>query len=128
MEMENRVLSTLEYKICLVTPLDFLRRFSKTVESENNVFLEHAKFLLEVSHGFYDSIKYPPSLLAAASVYVAHLVWDDTMVFYTGYALESVEPVALDLKKWVEECSGQSAVFRKYYSHRHSRVAHSYKR
>jgi hypothetical protein len=87
--MENNILSTLQYKVTVVTPHAFLVRFLKATLS-NNRTTYFASYLLErtLQEKFYNT--YSPSMLAASSVLIARETiqkrsWTPTLEYYTGY-------------------------------------------
>lgn len=87
----------------------------------------------------YESLKVPPSLIAASAVFLSrlvhlppdreqdriregvksHLSWDATMQHYTRYSLDDISPVVRKLVEWARELQPENrpkltAVYRKY--------------
>ena len=128
LDMEITVLNTLGFDICHPTPIHFLRRFSKAARSDSECHTL-AKYLTELSAIHYESLRFPPSLLAAAAVFLARTMhaqpdedqlfsWDSTMTHYTGYSRTDIQPVVLQLAQWARDIQQPTAklnaCFRKY--------------
>lgn len=91
LKMERLILLTLDFNLNIPTPLHFLRRFSKAARSDSKIHTL-SKYLTELSLLEYKMLKYPPSIIAAAAVYisrsmlpaeVAGPVWVCTMLVCT---------------------------------------------
>lgn len=71
--MERIILNKLNFTLCLATPLAFLRRFLKAAGATKKIgtvaFL--AAYLLELSLIYYAFVRYYPSCVAAAAVFVS---------------------------------------------------------
>jgi G2/mitotic-specific cyclin 1/2 len=72
---EKYVLTTLEFDLSYPNPMHFLRRVSKA-EGYDIQTRTLAKYLMEMSCVDHRFLSYPPSLLAAAGVWMARLVLD----------------------------------------------------
>lgn len=70
LRMERLMLTALDFNLSTSTPLHFLRRFSKASKSDART---HAltKYISELTLCEYGMLKYLPSHIAAASVYLA---------------------------------------------------------
>jgi cyclin A len=94
--MERTVLDALEFELTQPTIKTFLRRALRAAETDAKVeFL--ANYLCELSLLEYEMLRFAPSVVAAASVYLAlatlsHTAWSATLTHYT--ALESGELAA----------------------------------
>lgn len=75
LKAERFVLSALEYDLSYPNPMNFLRRISKA-DNYDIQTRTLAKYLLEISLLDHKFMKYPPSLIAAASMYLARLILD----------------------------------------------------
>lgn len=73
LKAERFVLSALEYDLSYPNPMNFLRRISKA-DNYDIQTRTLAKYLLEISLLDHQFMKYPPSLIAAASMYLARLI------------------------------------------------------
>lgn len=128
LDMEVGVLNTLNFDICHPTPIHFLRRFSKAARSDSECHTL-AKYLTELAAIHYEALRFPPSLLAAASVFLSRVMhvqpdeeepftWDATMSHYTGYSRSDIQPVVLTLAQWARDIQNPTAklnaVYRKY--------------
>lgn len=122
------MLNTLGFDICHPTPIHFLRRFSKAARSDSECHTL-AKYLTELAAVQYDSLRFAPSLQAAAAVFLSRVmfvqpdeeelfVWNETMVHYTGYARADISACVLQLAQWARDVQQPTAklnaVFRKY--------------
>ena len=69
-QMELKILNTLNFNMSRPLPLHFLRRNSKAGDVD---VLQHtvAKYMVELSLLEYDLAHYPPSLMAAASLFLS---------------------------------------------------------
>ena len=98
-EMEQRVLDTLDYNLTQPTVRTFLRRFLRAAVrgGEGDSKLESmASFLAELSLLDYGMIVFCPSQVAASAITIAlyvleQPVWHSTLEHYTGYRLEELE-------------------------------------
>lgn len=70
LRMERLMLTTLDFNLSASTPLHFLRRFSKASKSDSRTHTL-SKYLSELTLTEYSMLKYLPSQIAAASVYIA---------------------------------------------------------
>ncbi|KAJ0703597.1 putative cyclin domain-containing protein [Helianthus annuus] len=89
--MEKLMVNTLEFNLSLPTPYVFVKRFLKAAQSESK--LDHMSFfLIELCLVEYEMLKFPPSLLAAASVYTAQCSvygvrqWSKTCEWHARYS------------------------------------------
>ncbi len=125
--MEVHILNVLGFDICHPTPIHFLRRFSKAARSDSECHTL-AKYLTELAAVQYDSLRFAPSMLSAAAVFLSRImfvqpdeepfVWNETMVHYTGYSRADIGPCVLQLAQWARDIQQPTAklnaVFRKY--------------
>lgn len=90
LEMERLMLNTLQFNMSVPTPYVFMKRFLKAAQSDKKMELL-SFFLMDVCLVEYEMLKFPPSLLAAASIYTAQCTlygfkqWDKTCEHYTSY-------------------------------------------
>ncbi|KAI7734678.1 hypothetical protein M8C21_009096 [Ambrosia artemisiifolia] len=91
LKMEKLMLNKLEYDMSCPTAYVFLRRCLKAARSESK--LDNLSFfLIELCLVEYEMLKFPPSLLAAASVYTAQCSlygrrqWSKTCEWHTTYS------------------------------------------
>merc|ERR1712025_806159 len=105
-QMELRVLNTLGFNFSRPLPLHFLRRNSKAGDVD---VLQHtvAKYLIEMCLLEYDMAHVPPSLLAAAALFLSLRLlepnatlantWNPTLEFYSTYSTKQIIPVVCKL-------------------------------
>ncbi|XP_076900683.1 G2/mitotic-specific cyclin-2-like [Bidens hawaiensis] len=88
--MEKQILNTLEFNMSLPTPYVFMKRFIKAAQSDSKLD-QLTFFMIELCLVEYEMLKFPPSLLAAASVYTAQCTlyglrqWSKTCEWHTHY-------------------------------------------
>ncbi|KRZ23997.1 G2/mitotic-specific cyclin-B2 [Trichinella pseudospiralis] len=94
--MERELLCTLNFEITRPHSILFLRRFAKA--SEQCTLLEYtiAKYFLDVAVLDYYALHFNPSMIAAASLYLALLLRAD-MQFYSTYTVRQLYPCAKQL-------------------------------
>jgi hypothetical protein len=117
---ERFVLAALNYDLSYPNPMNFLRRISKA-DNYDIQTRTLGKYLLEIGCLDYRFLAFPPSQVAAASMYLARLVlesgpWDATLTHYSGYTEEEIQPV---LELMIDYLSGpvvHEAFFKKYAS------------
>ncbi|XP_021776144.1 G2/mitotic-specific cyclin S13-7-like [Chenopodium quinoa] len=91
--MEKTILGNMEWYLTVPTPYMFLTRYVKASVPANSELENMSYFFSELGMMNYaTTIKYPPSLLAASSVYAARCTmnnspsWAETLKHYTGYS------------------------------------------
>ncbi|XP_074286055.1 G2/mitotic-specific cyclin S13-7-like [Silene latifolia] len=95
--MEKVILGNLEWYLTVPTPYMFLSRYVKASVSDDSEMEKMVYFFAELGiMNYRTAINYPPSLLAASSVYAARLTlsttpsWTETLKHYTGYSKDQV--------------------------------------
>jgi len=131
LRMELRVLKALDFSLGRPIPLHFLRRYTKAAShvSDDVDVLHHtlSKYLMELTLPEYEFCHYPPSQLAAAALCLSlkildetdaliNVLWNDTLVFYSGYTCEALMPLMEKLCSLIvkSETSKFQAVRKKY--------------
>ncbi|KAF2717547.1 A/B/D/E cyclin [Polychaeton citri CBS 116435] len=117
---ERFVLTALDYDLSYPNPMNFLRRISKA-DNYDIQTRTLGKYLLEISCLDHRFLKYPPSHVAAASMYLARLAlergeWDATLAVYAGYTEEQILPVFRLMVEYLAGPVVHDAFFRKYAS------------
>ncbi|XP_055694112.1 G2/mitotic-specific cyclin-B-like [Lutzomyia longipalpis] len=124
-QMEISMLQSMEFNLSRPQPIHFLRRFSKAANATKDIH-GAAKYFLELISLEYTMVHLWPSLMAAASIYLAlrllrptedgTSVWTSTLKHYTNYTEGEVLRVAKDVALLVIEApdSPYQAVFSKY--------------
>eukprot|EP01112_Ceratiomyxa_fruticulosa_P004065 TRINITY_DN1440_c0_g2_i1.p1 TRINITY_DN1440_c0_g2~~TRINITY_DN1440_c0_g2_i1.p1 ORF type:complete len:295 (-),score=57.19 TRINITY_DN1440_c0_g2_i1:301-1185(-) len=118
--MERSILSTLGFNLSVPTPIHFLRRFSKAARSDSRIHTL-SKYLTELSLPEYKMVQYLPSVIAAASVFLARQMagvtptWTPTLIKYTTYQEKDVISCARELNAIARKAS-TSAILRATYN------------
>ncbi|KAI0025474.1 cyclin-like protein [Xylariomycetidae sp. FL0641] len=117
---ERFVLTVLNYDLSYPNPMNFLRRISKA----DNYDIQSrtiGKYLMEISLLDHRFMKYRPSHVAAAAMFLARLIldrgdWDLTIAYYAGYTEEEIEPVADLMVDYLARPVIHEAFYKKYAS------------
>ena len=117
---ERFVLAALDYDLSYPNPMNFLRRISKA-DNYDIQTRTLGKYLLEIGCLDHRFLRYPPSHVAAASMYLARLVldrgeWDATLAMYAGYTEHDIMPVFKLMVDYLHGPVVHDAFFRKYAS------------
>ena len=130
--MELRILNSLNFDLCPPLSINFLRRFSKAGSVD---ILQHsvAKYILEQAMLDYCMVSVPPSLLAAAALYLSLLLtedneelWNPNLHHYSNYSKSQLLPMVRVLSMMVSKAGNNTklqAVKNKYSGSRFLRVA-----
>ncbi|XP_046398884.1 G2/mitotic-specific cyclin-B2 [Ischnura elegans] len=134
-EMECKILSTLDFNLGKPLPLHFLRRYTKAAKAEA-VHHNMAKYLVELGLLDYSLCHHPPSLLAAAALYLSlwifsgektltEKLWTDTLSFYSTYSFSSISHLVKNLAALVvkAETSKYKAVRSKFSASKYLKVS-----
>lgn len=129
-DMEARVLETLEFRLALPTGKTFQRRYLQAAAADEELHYL-AAFLLELNLMDEQLLKFLPSQMAAASVYLARSMlgrkpWDPTLAHYSRYSESDIVPVAAELAythAQIQADGSFTAILEKYSSDRLRRVA-----
>ncbi|KAL9576933.1 MAG: hypothetical protein Q9212_006708 [Teloschistes hypoglaucus] len=120
LKAERFVLAALNYDLSYPNPMNFLRRISKA-DNYDIQTRTLGKYLLEVSLVDYRLMKYPPSQLAAGSMYLARLIlergeWNPMIAHYAGYDEAEIQPVIKLMIDYLRRPVAHEAFFKKYAS------------
>ncbi|KAL8854536.1 MAG: hypothetical protein Q9221_000571 [Calogaya cf. arnoldii] len=120
LKAERFVLAALNYDLSYPNPMNFLRRISKA-DNYNIQTRTLGKYLLEISLLDHRFMKYPPSQIAAAAMYLGRLIleqgeWDATIAHYAGYTETEIEPVFKLMVDYLRKPVAHEAFFKKYAS------------
>jgi len=128
LEMEIVVLNVLEFQLRTPTAVQFLDRFAKV----NGLAEQHrhlAQYLAELTLPEVKMIRFTPSHLAAAAIYLSNklmkqpVAWSQTMCNQTGYTEAAIKACAKELCTLLEgaQASNLQAVRKKFsYAKYHS--------
>lgn len=136
LQMELLIMKTLDYSFGRPLPLHFLRRYSKAGKA---LPIHHtmAKYFLEQSLVHYEMCHYPPSLIAAAAIYLAFVilgnneegesksVWTKTLEHYSTYTKQDVLPVVKEIAAIITNAdkSKYQAVRKKYVNAKFMKIS-----
>ncbi|KAK0168695.1 hypothetical protein PV327_002471 [Microctonus hyperodae] len=135
LQMEMLMTRTLDYSFGRPLSLHFLRRYSKIGRA---LPMHHtmAKYFLEQCLVHYEMCHYPPSLIAAAAMYLAFfiigdednegkIIWTNTLAHYSTYTKSDVLPIAREIAKLIvnAENSKYQAVRKKYVHSKHMKIS-----
>jgi cyclin B len=133
LEMEEKILKTLEYKVTIPSAHTFLLRYLNASHDhechDREKVVQLSCYVLEGTLQSYNLLYFLPSQLAAAAVFIARRAvginaWSPTLLKYAMYCEEEVIPVAraiLDAKAGASD--ELRAVDKKYESSRYGGVA-----
>ncbi|KAL0958380.1 hypothetical protein HGRIS_000522 [Hohenbuehelia grisea] len=124
---ERFILRIIDYNLTYPSPMNFLRRASKADGLEINARTV-GKYLLEVCCIQWRLVGVPPSLQAAASLWLGRLVfgreeWTPNLAHYSGYSEEEILPVANVLLDHLVAPVIHEALYKKYAAKKYSKVS-----
>ncbi|KAK2174850.1 hypothetical protein NP493_773g00000 [Ridgeia piscesae] len=123
LEMERRILKTLDFDIGIPLSYRFLRRYAKCARMSMET-LTLSRYILESSLMDYAYTRTSDSKMAAATLLLAMKMkrcaqWDDTMIHYTGYRHDDLMPLVRDLNTTISAPPHKHLnTIRTKYSHR----------
>lgn len=117
-EMEEKMLKTLEYQVTIPSAHAFLVRYLKAGHADKTI-VQLSCFILDGTLQSYKLLGYLPSELASAAVLIARKTlgrnpWSPTLLKYAQYREEDIVPVARDILAEKAASSELNAVIRKY--------------
>jgi len=128
LEMEIVVLNVLDFQLRVPTAVQFLDRFAK-ISGLTDQQRHMAQYLAELTLPDIKMLRFTPSHLAAASIYLSNklmkqpVVWSQTMCNQTRYTEAAIKACAKELYTLLEGAQGNSlqAVRKKFsYAKYHS--------
>ncbi|KAF9239265.1 cyclin-like protein [Melanogaster broomeanus] len=124
---ERYVLKTIDWNLSYPNPMHFLRRISKADDYELKA-RTIGKYLLEVGALEWRLLATPPSLMAAAAIWLARLIlgndkWTATLAHYSSYAESSLIPTANLMLNYVLKPIRHESFHRKYAGKRFLKVS-----
>ncbi|KAL6850178.1 hypothetical protein ACP4OV_020805 [Aristida adscensionis] len=136
LEMETSVLNYLKFEMTAPTAKCFLRRFVRAAQASCEDPALHLEFLAnyisELSLLEYNLLSYPPSLIAASSIFLAKFVlqptkhpWNSTLAHYTQYKPSQLIDCVKALHRLFSVGTGSNlpAIREKYSQHKYKFVA-----
>jgi len=130
LRMEQTVLNTLNFNLTYPSALHFLRRYSKAGSSDYTLHTL-CKYLIELMLIDVKLLKFPPSKVAAASVYLARAMihktplWSATLEHYSTYNEAQVRECAEEMNELLKKSQKSSlkAIRKKYALPKFGQVA-----
>ena len=128
LDMEYRILRTLNYGITIPTAHSFLVRFLKAAHADKKL-VQISCMVLDSTLLSYNLLEYLPSQLAAAAIAIARHsvgrnIWSPTLLRYAYYSQEEIVPVAQAvLAEKSQIAPDLRSVYKKYSSTRFGAVA-----
>lgn len=136
LKLERQVLNFLHFQLSVPCTKTFLRRFIQAAQASYklpSVELEFlANYLAELTLVEYSFLKFLPSLIAAAAVFLARWTldqsdhpWNPTLEHYTSYKASELKTIVLALEDLQLNTNGCSlnAIREKYRQQKFKRVA-----
>jgi hypothetical protein len=130
MNMELDILNRLEFNLTVTTPVVFLRRYlAIDGAAKNDLRWNVANFILELSLPEYSALKWCPSVIASAALYLTNRLhevsgmrqapsWEDAIEQYSGYSEKEIRECTKELLNSLcqqgSPSSSLTAVRRKY--------------
>lgn len=129
LQMEGKIISCLNFNLTFTSPFRFLERYAMVAGLDEKLY-ELCKYLLELSLAEYKMLKYTPSSLACATIYLVNKIqkkegWCENMTKATKYTETQLRPCAKDLCILLQNAnkSNLTAVKRKFSAPKHHEVA-----
>ncbi|WVQ76088.1 hypothetical protein IAR50_005727 [Cryptococcus sp. DSM 104548] len=129
LKAERYMLSTLSFDMSYPNPLNFIRRISKA-DGYDIQTRTVAKYLVEISCVDEALLKWEPSMLAAASMWLGRLclergTWGPNLVHYSTYSEEEILPCAQAMLNYIldPEFSEATTFYKKYASKKHMKAS-----
>ncbi|KAJ3732635.1 cyclin-like protein [Lentinula guzmanii] len=124
---ERYVLKTLNWNLNYANPVHFLRRASKA-DGYNVKARTIAKYLLEIACLEWRLIAAPPSLLAAAAMWLARLslgieTWTPNLAHYSTYSESVLIPTANLMLNYILKPIKHESFYRKYARRKYMKVS-----
>ncbi|KAI0777212.1 A/B/D/E cyclin [Trametes elegans] len=120
LQAERYVLKTIDWNLSYPNPIHFLRRISKA-DDYNVQVRTIGKYLLEIQCLEWRLIGAPPSLLAAASIWLARLIlgfpdWTPNLAHYSSYREKDIIPTANLMLNYIIKPVRHQSFYKKYAS------------
>jgi len=127
LQAERYVLKTLDWNLSYPNPIHFLRRISKA-DQYNVQTRTIAKYLMEIQCLEWRLISASPSLLAAASVWLARLIlgredWTPNLAHYSSYPESALIPTANIMLNYILKEPRHESFYKKYASKKFLKVS-----
>lgn len=137
--MEALILNVLDFRMTVTSSLRFCESFIQSIDftlSSSTLLTNLCEYLLSLTLQHMKFLAYPPSMLAAAALYLSlhsthvtlcTLRWDAALAQYTGYSAASMSSCIRDLYACYETANNgtlkYNAVVKKFMKAKHNEVA-----
>ncbi|EIN08829.1 A/B/D/E cyclin [Punctularia strigosozonata HHB-11173 SS5] len=127
LQAEKYILKTIDWDLSYPNPMHFLRRISKA-DNYDVQARTVGKYLLEISCLEWRLLPAPPSLLAAASIWLARLIlgreeWTPNLAHYSSYPEEALIPTANIMLNYILKPVVHESFFKKYASRKYMKAS-----
>ncbi|CCM00725.1 uncharacterized protein FIBRA_02765 [Fibroporia radiculosa] len=127
LQAERYVLKTIDWNLSYPNPIHFLRRVSKA-DDYNVQVRTIAKYLLEIQCLEWRLIAAPPSLLAAAAIWLARIIlgysdWTPNLAHYSSYPESAIVPTANLMLNYVLKPIPHESFYKKYASKKYMKAS-----
>jgi len=127
LQAERYILKTLDWNLSYPNPMHFLRRVSKA-DNYNVEVRTLAKYFLEIQCVEWRLVAAPPSLMAAASIWLARVVlgydyWTSNLAHYSSYPESALIPTANIILNYCLRPIRHESLYKKYSSKRFMKVS-----
>ncbi|KAG2135298.1 cyclin-like protein [Suillus clintonianus] len=124
---ERYVLKTIDWNLSYPNPMHFLRRISKADDYDVKS-RTMGKYLLEVGTLEWRLLATPPSLVAAAAIWLGRLIlgndkWTPNHAHYSSYAESSIIPTANLMLNYILKPVRHESFYKKYAGKRFMKVS-----
>ncbi|KAI9206045.1 cyclin-like protein [Polychytrium aggregatum] len=124
---ERYVLQVLDFSLQYPSPLSFLRRASKA-DGYDIQSRTLAKYLMEVALIEYRCLEFPPSQVAAGSLYLARRMlgrhdWDANLVHYSGYREAELQNITALMIAYLSRPTKHEGLFKKYAARKYMKAS-----
>ncbi|KAG8937058.1 G2/mitotic-specific cyclin [Tulasnella sp. 419] len=118
LDAEKYILRTIDWNLSYPNPIHFLRRASKA-DGYDLAARTVAKYFIEITLLDHRFLEAPPSLAAAAGLWLARLVvdkddWTPNLIHYSGYTEAEIIPVARLMLNYILKPTRHHNFFKKY--------------
>ncbi|KAM6492450.1 Cyclin-like protein [Amanita muscaria] len=127
LQAERYILKTLDWNLSYPNPMHYLRRVSKA-DNYNVEVRTLAKYFLEIQCVEWRLVAAPPSLMAAASIWLARIVlgydsWTPNLAHYSSYPESALVPTANIILNYCLRPIRHASLYRKYAAKRFMKVS-----
>ncbi|RIA83563.1 cyclin-like protein [Glomus cerebriforme] len=122
LKAERYVLTTIDFKLCYPNPMNFLRRSSKADNFDIQARTV-AKYLMEISLVDYKFLSSPPSMIAAAALYLSRKMlnraeWHANLTHYSQYTEEELQHCENLMLQYLMKPAKHEQLYKKYAAKR----------